>query len=138
VAIITGGVVQVIADVAAGVGLPGTLIYYFRDRRKNAAASRVAEGTVYADISSRDTAALDAHVAYVEKAFETERGSMARQIANLHAEVEELRKQLDERDQVIDILRKQMAELNTQMQAMQAQLNKLPPSVPPSHGKGGP
>lgn len=129
------GVLQIIADVIAGVGLPGTLIVYLRDRRKNRAASRVAEGTVYADISSRDTASLDAHVAYVEKAFQTERGSMRRQIDNLQGEVDVLRRQLNERDRIIDTLRRQMNELTTQMAAMQAQLNKLPPKLPPPHRK---
>lgn len=124
----TGGIVQQVVNFVAGIGLPGALILYLRDRRKNKAVARVAEGTVSSQIRSRDTAALDAHVAYVEKAFETERKSMKRQIDSMKDEVTDLRKQVIERDRLIDSLRQQVAGLTEQMQSLQDQLNKIPPS----------
>lgn len=124
-------VVQQVIDVIAALGIPGTAFLYMRDRRKNRAAARVAEGSVYAEISTRDTAALDAHVAYVERAFETERKSMDREIKRLQTEVRELRAQIADRDLLIDSLRDQVGQLTHQMQALQDQLNQIPTNLPP-------
>lgn len=126
-------VVQDLIDLVAGIGLPSTLIVYLRDRQKNRASGRVAEGTVFADIQTRGTAALDAHVAYVEKAFDTERNSMKRQIDGLQAEVKELQRQVAERDALIESLREQVGALTDQMNSLQNQINKIPSKLPPPH-----
>lgn len=118
--------VQKIFDISAGIGLPGSLLWAWRDRTKNRAAGRVAEGTVRSEISSRDTAALDAHVAYVERAFETERKSMTREIQRLQGEVNELRDEISALRAERDDLRTKVAHLTEQMQELSARLDHPP------------
>lgn len=77
-------------DIAMGLGLPGIWLWYLRDRRKIRAATRVAEGTIDADITKGEIGAFDVHMAYVERAFAAERKSLERQIAGLTGQVSDL------------------------------------------------
>jgi uncharacterized protein HemX len=63
-------------DVVIGLGLPGALAWYWRDKKKNRAA-RIA----------RDAQKDEIHVTYVERAFAMERQSMMRQIKELQEQV---------------------------------------------------
>lgn len=77
------------------VGLPALILFYVKDRRKNAAESSVEEATVQNKVDLSSVSAIEARIGMIEKAFDAERASMGRQITAL---VEQLNKQREEHD----------------------------------------
>lgn len=101
-------------DIAVALGLPGIWLWYVRDRRRSKASSRVAEGTVGADIAKGEIGAFDVHVAYIERAFAAERQSMQRQISGLTNEVNDLRGQVQGQREEIEALRGQLSRIDNE------------------------
>lgn len=88
----------------AVLGIPGALGWWFKERRKNRVAARVAERTEEADVRSKDAGALVAEVAAIERAFAVERESYARQAAEQERQIRALKTE-------ITVLRAEVAEL---------------------------
>lgn len=108
--------------IAFALGIPGVVIWYLRDRRKSRASDEVAERTVSADVRIRDVGSLEAHIAYVERAFEVERESKDRriadqdqQIAALSGEVRRLTDKDRDNAERIGALRDEVAALKEQV-----------------------
>lgn len=98
-----GDVVDLGLRILFALGVPGAVVWYVRDRRKDRAASEVAEQTVPAEVRIKDADALNAHITAVERAFEVERESkdrqirdQARQIKDLQDEVRQLKQRVAE------------------------------------------
>lgn len=129
------------AQVLAVLGVPGLFLWYVRDRRKSNAESSVAERTVAADVKVKDVGALEAHIAYVERAFEVERVSKDRRIADQDRQIDSLieellavRARLAEREEQIISLRDEVRELTRRVAQLATRTDQLveePPTHPP-------
>jgi hypothetical protein len=119
---------------AFGAAIPGAGIWYFKERRKSRAADEVAERTVPAEIRIKDSDALNAHIAAVERAFEVERESKDRRIAEQDQQITELKAEVrcltdKDRDNAerIAALRDELRALNEQVRLlMSARLTEEP------------
>lgn len=114
-----------IYDVAMGIGLPGLVVWYVRDRKRTQAAAAVAMGSVRPEISKNEISAFDIHVAYVERAFATERDSLERQIGRLQSQVTELQLEGEKKDELIEELRMQVGVMKRQIEDMGTQLSRI-------------
>ena len=110
--------IQVLRDVVLPiivfVVLP-LVTFYVRDRRKTRAQAAVAERTVEADVTLKDTGALGASVAFVQEAFRVERESKDREIQRLTSKVAALEENEARKDVLIAELREQVADLTTRL-----------------------
>lgn len=106
-------------------GLPGVVIWFLRDRRRGQAEATVAEETVSADVEIKGIAALEAHLVLVEKAFNAERASKDRQLADQQRQIEQLAADLEHRNAVILELRGEIADLQQRLTAVSDRLTEL-------------
>lgn len=125
-----GDVVDVGLRVAFALGIPGAVIWFIRDRRKSRASDEVAERTIGADVRIRDVGALEAHIAYVERAFEVERESKDRRIADQDHQIRALQQgRADDAERIAD-LRAEVQELKDQVQMLTALTRRLTSDEP--------
>ena len=89
-------VVRAVGPWVFGPGLMGVVLWYLRDRQRDQAAGRVAEGTVGAEVKIKDSTAMGAHVALLESAFSYERASKDRTIAALREQIQDLEQEVAE------------------------------------------
>jgi septal ring factor EnvC (AmiA/AmiB activator) len=110
----------------------GIALWWLRDRRKDRAASDVAEQTVADDVTVSNVGSAEARLVFAQRAFDAERLSYERRIAEGEAERAQLRTDVGHRDEVIARLRAQaeemaqrLAEMTRQMRAMRAEIDEL-------------
>lgn len=115
-------ILQVLGGVSMAVGLPAVLMFIVKERRKNRAASEIAERTVDADVVMKDTAADDARLLHAIAAFDAERASYRLQLEDRDREIDRQRTEivyrdrlLEHRDEVIAQLRDRVEELLTRL-----------------------
>jgi ribosomal protein S8E len=120
-----GDVVDAGLRVAFALGVPGAVIWFIRDRRKSRASDEVAERTVGADVRVKDVGAYEAHIAYVERAFEVERESKDRQIADQQRQINELKVGRRDDAEKIAALRAEVQELKDQVQMLTTLTRRL-------------
>lgn len=125
-----GDVVRDVLAVTAALGLPGVLIWFVRDRRKTRAEADVAQGTADSEIAIKGVAALEAHLVLVERAFESERASKDRQLADQQAQISQLRADLDHKDAVIAELKSEIEELQQRLTSVRDRLTELTDTTP--------
>lgn len=114
-----------IYDIAMGVGLPGLVVWYVRDRKKTLAAGRLAEGSVGPEIAKREIGTFDIHVAYIERAFAAERASFIRQIDKCQEQIEKLTGEVRQRDERVEEMKVQMRTMKLQITDMSAKLARI-------------
>ncbi len=114
-----------ISAVLVGLGVPGLFAYFVQDRRKNRAASTVAERTVEPEIDLKETGAAEARLVYVQREMDLEREFHARQIASRDAEIDRQRTELKHRDTLISELRAEAEELRDQLAHAASQITSL-------------
>lgn len=113
------------STVLVDIGTPGLVLWWLRDRRRDRAAVAVAEQTIGADVTLKDTGALEARLVYVQRSFDLERSFHVHQVADRDAEIVRQRTELAHRDQVIEELQEQVGRL----QAKLADATRQPPTV---------
>lgn len=96
----------------------GLLARYLFERKRDKAAEAVAERTVDAQVDLTSISAVEAHVALVERAFESERTSKDRVIADLE-------KRLAEADLREAKLTEKVTRLQTQVEELQQKLTEV-------------
>lgn len=120
-----GEVVDQALRVLFALGVPGAAVWFVRDRRKTRASDEVAEATVGAEIRVKDVGALEAHIAYVERAFEVERESKDRQIKDQDRQIKLLQAGRRDDAERISQLRAEVQELKDQVQMLTALTKRL-------------
>lgn len=114
-----------VVEAAPWTVVGGIALWWLRERRKDRAASEVAERTVGADVAVKDVGAAEARLVFAERAFDSERASYDRRIAELETENARLRTDVEHRDEVITRLRAQAAELEERLGQMTRQLTAM-------------
>lgn len=124
--------VQTVLVAVQALGLPALVLFYLRDRRKNRVETTVAEATAQDRVDLSSISAVEAHVALVEKAFDAERASMGRQIAELErrlvasqAEGDQQRAELETMRNELERLRSQVDTLADELQAASLRIESL-------------
>lgn len=105
--------------------LGACILWWVRDRRKDAAAAEVAERTVPADIAVKEAGADEARLVYVQREMDLERAFHQRQLADRDAEIERQRAELIHRDHIIGRLRDQVEELQRRLNDALRELNSV-------------
>lgn len=120
-----------------GLGAPGLVAWFVRDRRKDRAATVVAEQTVESEVELKETGALEARLVYVQREMDLERGFHRQQIADRDGEIERQRAELARRDERIASLldqvahlEQQLADVTRQLTSVRTQLNELAEHAP--------
>lgn len=131
---------RTISTVLVGLGLPSLIAYFIKDRRRNRAASEVAERTVGPEVDLKETGAADARLVYVQREMDLERQFTRQQIADRDAEIARQRDELSlrdqliaHRDQIIAELRSEIEELQTRLTAVRDRLSELTDTPQESH-----
>lgn len=112
----------VLAVAAAAVGLPALVLFVVKERRKNSAASEVAERTVDADVVVKDTAADDARLLHAIAAFDAERASFERQLRDRDAEITRQRGEITYKDSLLEHQGEMLVRLRAQVEDLLARL----------------
>lgn len=86
-----GDIVDWILRVAVALGLPAIVLYYLKEKRKNAAESEVAERTVDSSVAQVDLTAVAQQLATMREALTMERESKNNLVADLRAQLGEAR-----------------------------------------------
>ena len=120
-----GEVADVVLRWLFALGVPGVGVWYFKERRKSRAADEVAERTVPAEVRIKDADALTAHITAIERAFEVERESKDRQIAEQSREIADLKAGRRDDAERIAALRAEVQELKDQVQLLTALTQRL-------------
>lgn len=110
-----GEIFDVAFRALVALGVPGAGIWYVRERRRSRAADEVAEQTVPAEVRIKDADALNAHIAAIERAFEVERESKDRRIADQDRQIAELKQGRADDAERIAALRGEVQELRDQV-----------------------
>lgn len=116
---------RTVSAIVVGLGGPGLLAYFVQDRRKNRAASTVAERTVEPEVDLKETGAAEARLVYVQREMDLERQFHGRQIADRDAEIARQRAELDHRDALITELRAEAEQLRDQLAHAGSQIASL-------------
>lgn len=120
-----GDVIDVVLRTLIALGVPGAGVWYLRERRKSRAADEVAEQTVPAEVRIKDADALNAHIAAVERAFEVERDSKDRRIAEQSREIRELKSGRKDDAERIAALSAEVRELRDQVDYLRNVIEKI-------------
>lgn len=123
---------RTVSAVVVGLGGPGLIAWFIRDRRKENAATTVAEQTVESEVEIKETGALEARLIYVQREMDLERGFHQQQLADRDAEIERQRAELVRRDERIARLLEQvghlegrLADMTREVTSMRDQLTEL-------------
>lgn len=116
---------RTISAVVVALGLPGLVVYFVKDRRKNLATTAVLERTVEPEVDLKETGAAEARLVYVQKEMDLERAFHQRQISDRDAEIERQRAELERRDERIAHLLEQVGRLEQQMAAMAQEVTSV-------------
>lgn len=120
-----GEVADIVLRWLFALGVPGVGVWYFKERRKSRAADEIAERTVPAEVRIKDADALTAHITAIERAFEVERESKDRQIAEQAAEIAELKQgRADDAERIAD-LNARLRELDDRVAYLTAVIRRL-------------
>lgn len=113
------------ARIAAGVGLPGVIVYYIRDRRKTSAEARqleagadVDERTIGDRVKTSSIATIEAEVAAMQRSFEISRAADAATMLRIQADNERLVRESAAKDLRI-------RELESKVQQLQARVSEV-------------
>ena len=118
----TGKTVSALVVAAGG---PSLVLYFFVDRRKNKAASAVAERTVEPEVELKEISAAETRLIYVQREMDMEREFTRRQIADRDSEILRQRTELDHRDALIAELRAEAVQLRDQLAHAGSQIASL-------------
>lgn len=136
---------QNIVSMLVLLGFPGLILFYVRDRRKTKVEAVVLEGTAKHQIDMSSISAVEAHVAFVERAFEAERESMRRQIVELRGDLERAealterqRAELERVRAELERLRGQVEFLNGELATAMKRLDAAMDKESPTTNKKGP
>lgn len=123
---------QWILVVGQAVGLPALILFYIRDRKKTQAEAALAEGTVKSQIDLSSISAVEAHVGLIQKAFDAERESKDRVIADLEEklhtaqeEVERQKAKLESMSVELYRLRQKVDTLSDELQAAEIRIQMM-------------
>jgi uncharacterized protein HemX len=123
---------RTVSAILVALGLPGLLVYFVQDRRKNLAAAAVAERTVDSEVELKETGAEEARLVYVQREMDLERQFHREQLADRDKEIDRQRAELARRDdriasllQQVAHLEGQLAEVTRQLTSVRNQLNEL-------------
>lgn len=100
---------------ANSLGVAGIVIWFLRDRRRDQVRARVAERTEDAQVDLTSISAVEAHLALVNKAFDAERASLLRRIADLDARLEASDKREQELQRKVSQLQDRVDELKQEL-----------------------
>lgn len=106
------------------VGLPSLLLYAVKERRKNRVSDEVAERTVSADVTIKDTAADDARLLHAIAAFDAERASLQRQRDEAYAEISRQRDEIAYRDRLLEHRDELIGQLRERVEDLLARLGE--------------
>lgn len=130
-----------IVSILVVVGFPGLILFYVRDRRKTRAEAKVLEGTTQSQIDLSSISAVEAHVAFVERAFEAERASNQRQIADLKEELREAEAVATRQRIELEKVRSELERLRGQVEFLNGELaaamKRLDEAMNKETGRGG-
>jgi uncharacterized coiled-coil DUF342 family protein len=107
------------------VGAPALIIYFVRDRRRNAITNNKAEKRLPFEVRATAATTLDAEVAALTKSFELDRRTRTETIEALRKDLQEAREEIDKKDQKIEELKKKVRELQEKVDEMQRQMTSL-------------
>jgi DNA repair exonuclease SbcCD ATPase subunit len=99
--------------------------WWVRDRRKDRAASDVAERTVGAEVAVKEAGADEARLVYVQRATDIERQFHRQAIQDRDDEIERQRAELHHRERIIDHLRIQVEELRQRLADTMRELDSV-------------
>lgn len=116
---------KTISAIVVAAGGPSLLLYFVVDRRKNKAASTVAERTVEPEVGLKETGAAEARLVYIEREMNAERQFHRNQIDDRDAEILRQRAELDHRDTLIAELRAEAVQLRDQLAHAGSQIASL-------------
>lgn len=120
-----GDVIARITEALVALGIPGGIVWYFRDRPKSQAEADVAERTTESQVELADTGAAEARLAYVQRQMDMERNFHSQQVADRDAEIARQRGELEHRDQVIAELRSEIDDLQERLTEALDQLSSV-------------
>lgn len=116
---------RTISAALVGLGVPGLLVYFVQDRKKSQAAGLIAERTIDAAVVVQDVGAQEARLVYAVKAFDAERESLHRQLADRDTEIDRQRTELTHRDEQLAHRDQVIAELRAEIEALQERLTAV-------------
>ena len=99
--------------------------WWVRDRRKDRAASDVAERTVESEVMVKEAGAEEARLVYVQRATDIERQFHRQAIQDRDDEIARQREELHHRERIIDHLRIQVEELRTRLADTMRELDSV-------------
>jgi chromosome segregation ATPase len=108
----------VLGAIGMALGLPGLLLFAIKEKRKNTAASDVAERTVDAEVAVKDTAADDARLLHAIAAFDAERASLERQLVSRDHELSFKDRLLEQKDQQLTHQEQMLERLRAQVESL--------------------
>lgn len=101
------------------------VVWVVRDRRKDRAASDIAEQTVPAEVDLKETGAAEARLVYIQREMDAERQFHHNQLADRDAEIARQRGELEHRDALIAELRAEAERLRDQLAHAGSQIASL-------------
>lgn len=115
------------ALLAAGnsVGVVSLVVWFFRDRRKDQVSARVAEKTERFQVDLTSVSAAEAHLALVNKAFDSERASLLRRIQELERLLGASEDRVVELQRKVAVLQDRVDELQGTVRALQRELSDV-------------
>jgi septal ring factor EnvC (AmiA/AmiB activator) len=118
-------VARLIGPWLLGPGVLGIVLWYLRDRKKDKAASTVAEGTVEADVRLKALSADQALVAYMEMAFASERAAKDRTIAEQNGQIQRQEQEIEDLRSDVQAQKAMIRRLNQKCDNLAAELTRL-------------
>lgn len=115
--------VENVVSVLVVIGFPSLILFYVRDRRKTVAEAKVLEGTARHKIDLSSISAVEAHVAFVERAFESERTSMRRQIEAMAAQLAQAEAVATRQREELEKVRAELERLRGQVEFLNGELS---------------
>ena len=107
------------------LGLGGLVLYFVKDFRKNRVDTELAEKTLPSSIRVKDAEGDQATLVTIERAFTIERESRERTIAALREEVDELREETHEKDEIIRVQGETIVALRSEVATLTERLAQI-------------
>lgn len=104
---------------------PGLVVYFVKDRRRELAATTVAERTIEPDVEMKETGAAEARLVYVQREMDLERQFHQQQLTDRDAVIQRQRSEITYRDQVIEHRDQIIAELRGEIEELQRRLTAV-------------
>lgn len=116
---------RTVSAIIVALGVPGLVMYFVKDRRREMAATTVAERTIEPDVELKETGAAEARLVYVQREMDLERQFHQQQLSDREVVIGRQRSEIAYRDQVIEHRDQIIAELRGEIEELQRRLTAV-------------